>query len=72
MQPESIRLKPRLRAIFYVVFTLLFLSCVVWWIWHTWVPRRGEFGSEPSPWVPWLLKIHGAAAMAALVLFGVL
>ena len=73
MRPNSIRLKPRLRATFYAVFGLLFLSGFAWWIVRIWARPSGEADSvPPSPWEPWLLKTHGAAAMAALVLFGIL
>jgi hypothetical protein len=32
----------------------------------------GEFGEQPHPAEPWSLKLHGAAAMAILVILGTL
>src|SRR5438445_13737365 len=73
MRRNGIRLRPRLRATFYVVFALLFISGVAWFILHAWAPRPSEFGSdEPSSFEPWLLKIHGVAAMVSLTLLCVL
>lgn len=72
MRSEGVRLRPRLRALFYAVFAVLFASGAGWWILHTWMARSSEFGSEPNPMEPWFLKVHGAVAMIALVLLGVL
>jgi Na+/H+ antiporter NhaC len=73
MQRDGIRLRSRLRVTFYVVFALLFISGVAWFILHTWARHPSEFGSEElNAFEPWLLKVHGAAAMVALVLLGVL
>jgi hypothetical protein len=56
----------------YATFGILFLSGAVWWGLHRWFPVAGEFGALPHPWEPGLLKIHGAAAMVALIIFGTL
>ena len=73
MRHDGIRLRPRLRVTFYAVFALLFISGVAWYILHTWARHPDEFGSEePNALEPWLLKMHGAAAMVSLVLLGVL
>lgn len=53
---SSIRFSPRMNRWFYTVFGVLFLSGALWLI-------------EPGSW---LLKIHGATAMASLVILGVM
>lgn len=72
MRRENLRLSARHRAWFYGVFLLLFASGAAWLALHTWGARETEFDTEPSRLEPVLLKTHGAAAMAALVLFGTL
>jgi hypothetical protein len=73
MRRDGIRLRPRLRVAFYALFALLFISGVAWFILHTWLRRPSEFGSgTPNAAEPWLLKVHGAAAMVSLILLGVL
>jgi len=53
-------------------FAVLFLTGVVWWGLHRWGEVETEFGPQPHPLNPWLLRVHGAAAMVALVVFGTL
>ncbi len=72
MRRDGIQLTRRLRRWFYGVFGVLFLSGAGWLMLHTWGATTGEFGPEPHPLEPWLLRLHGAAAMAALVILGVL
>ena len=54
----------------YAVLILLFGSGLAHWLLHGWFMRVGEFGPTPDPLEPWMLKLHGAAAMAGLVLLG--
>jgi len=56
MKGHGVRLSPRLARWFYSVFGVLFFSGVVWLV-------------KPDPW---LLRVHGAAAMASLLVLGVL
>lgn len=56
MKGRGIRLSPRMRFWFYGIFGVLFLSGVIWLV-------------TPSAW---LLSVHGGAAMASLVVLGVL
>jgi hypothetical protein len=56
----------------HVTFAVLFLTGVVWWILHRWGGVETEFGPTPHPWNPWLLRLHGAGAMVALVVVGTL
>lgn len=54
----------------YAVLALLFASGVAHFVLHQFFLRQGDFGPTPNPAEPWLLKLHGAMAMAALVLIG--
>lgn len=71
MRHSALRLSPRHRRWFYTLTAVLFLSGVAWLALHLWT-TRGSGDVEPSPAEPWLLRIHGAAAMAVLVLLGTL
>ncbi len=62
---NSIRLKRFHRYFLYVVFAVLFLSGVVWACFN-YLPQNVDFSDAKSL----SLKIHGAAAMATLVLIG--
>ncbi len=72
MRRDDLRLRPRLRAMFYAVFAVLFASGAGWWVAHTWLQPAADSASAPSVVEPWLLKVHGAAAMAALLVLGTL
>jgi hypothetical protein len=67
--PNLVRLKLFHRSLLYGVIALLFLSGVAWTYWSDWVPSRGDFEIGAKAWA---MKIHGAAAMAILVLIGML
>ena len=54
----------------YLVLLLLFGSGLAHWVLHDWFLRQGEFGPEPNPLEPWMLKLHGAAAMFGLAVLG--
>lgn len=66
---DLIRLKPLQRRLLYGVVALLFLSGAAWTYWNQLVPSRGDFEISAKAWA---MKIHGAAAMAILVLVGML
>jgi hypothetical protein len=51
------------------VLALLFLSGVAWTYWNDLVPSRGDFEISAKAWA---MRIHGATAMAILVLLGML
>src|SRR5262245_50421517 len=72
MRNRGIQLSRRHRTWFYGIFTALFLSGLLWWIFHNWFQTKGDFGLEPHPLEKWWLKLHGAAAMGALVVLGTL
>ena len=66
---DSIRLKRLQRYFLYAVLALLFLSGVAWAYWNYLAVSPGDFDSSAKTWA---MKIHGAAAMAVLVLIGML
>jgi hypothetical protein len=51
------------------VVALLFLTGAAWVYWNDLVPSRGDFEVSAKAWA---MKIHGGAAMAILVLIGML
>ena len=67
-RPDSIRLKRSQRYFLYAVLALLFLSGVAWAYWN-YLRSPGDFETSAKTWA---MKIHGAAAMAILVLIGML
>ena len=67
--PGLIRLKPFNRRFFYGVFALLFLTGAAWAYWNVLLPSPGDFVRSAKSWA---MKTHGAAAMAILVLIGML
>ena len=68
-RPDSIRLKHSQRYFLYAVVALLFLSGVAWTYWSYLAISPGDFETSAKTWA---MKIHGASAMAILVLIGML
>jgi magnesium-transporting ATPase (P-type) len=62
-------LKRLQRYFLYAVLALLFLSGVAWTYWTYLAPSPDDFETTAKAWA---MKIHGAAAMAILVLIGML
>jgi hypothetical protein len=58
------------RRFVYAIFAALFVTAALWLAFHYFIVVQGEFGPEHHPLEAWWLKLHGAAAMAALLLFG--
>lgn len=54
----------------YAVLLLLFGTGLAHWLLHGWFQQQGPFGPEPNLLEPWMLKLHGAAAMLGLLLLG--
>lgn len=50
----------------------LLASGAAWIITHYFFARPGAFGVTPNPLEPWWLRLHGAAMMVFLVVFGTL
>jgi hypothetical protein len=57
------------RYFLYAVLALIFLSGVAWAYWNYLAALPGEFEMSAKAWA---MKIHGAAAMAVLVVVGML
>ena len=68
MPSRRVRFSLRLKIWFYSIFGVLFFSGVIWLIVHYFRRNNGEYSSLE----PWLLRIHGAAAMISLLILGVL
>ena len=68
-RPDRIRLKRFQRYFLYAVLTLIFLSGVAWAYWNYLAASPGGFEMSGKAWA---MKIHGAAAMAVLVLIGMI
>jgi len=62
-------LKRSHRLCLYVVLALLFVSGAAWAYWNYLVAEPGDVLASTKSWA---MKIHGAAAMASLVLIGTL
>ena len=69
LRPDSIRLKRLQRYFLYAVLALVFLSGVAWACWNYFFTSPGDFEMTAKAWA---MKVHGGAAMAALVLIGML
>jgi cytochrome b561 len=67
MRPDSIQLRRFHRYLLYVVLLVLFLSGAAWAYLYYLSPRPEDLKQTVKAWA---LKIHGAAAMATLVLIG--
>ena len=72
MRPDGLRLSFRHRLWLHATFAVLFLSGTIWWVLHRWLQVDAGFGPQPHPAQRWLIPLHGAAAMLALVIVGAL
>jgi hypothetical protein len=68
----SLRLSRNHRRSVYAILAATWISGVLWLIFHYFMTRQGEFGTEPHAFEAWSLRLHGAAAFAALWLGGLL
>ena len=66
---ELIRVKPLHRRLLYFAVALLFISGVAWTYWNYFVTSRDDSEMAAKALA---MKIHGGAAMAILVLIGML
>ncbi len=65
-----IRLSVRHRRFVYASISILWLSGVLWLLFHYFLQRPGSFGIEPHVLESWWLRLHGLAMMVALVTAG--
>ncbi len=72
MKKDDIRLDQETKIWFYCIFSALFFSGILWLVIHYFYNGQIEFDSPSAAWQPMLMKIHGATAMGALVILGVL
>ncbi|HZP86748.1 MAG TPA: hypothetical protein VFB54_07990 [Burkholderiales bacterium] len=49
---------------------LVFVTGVLWLVFHYFLRIHGEFGETPHPLEAWWLRLHGAGAMLALLVVG--
>ena len=68
----GLRLSPRRRRTLYAVVGGAWATGILWLIFHYFMTRPGEFGSEPHPLEAWWLRLHGACAFAVLWVGGML
>jgi hypothetical protein len=70
MQRNGIHLGSNHRAWLFGALGVAFISGTAWWVLHHWFQVNGEFGPSPHPAEPWLIRLHGGAAMLTLILLG--
>ncbi|MCR4337615.1 MAG: hypothetical protein NUV91_07420, partial [Candidatus Omnitrophica bacterium] len=72
MRGSSALFSQRLKIWFYSIFGVLFFSGVIWLLVHYGKADNEAFDGPYSSLEPFLLRVHGAAAMASLLVLGVL
>lgn len=70
MQRETVRLTRAHRWTVIAVAGAVLATGVLWLVFHYFVRVAGEFGDAPHPLESWWLQLHGAAAMASLLVLG--
>jgi hypothetical protein len=65
-----IRIGARHKRLAYNTFALLWASGGLWLLFHYFFGIDGDFGPEAHPLEAWWLRLHGLAAMLALVAVG--
>ena len=68
--PDTIRLGAWHQVAVYGVTAALAVSGLAWLIYHFFVSVPGDFGPQIHPMESWMLRLHGAAAMAGLIVYG--
>jgi hypothetical protein len=69
-RPDTIRLGPWHEWAVYLATGALVVSGIVWLLLHYFFMGKGEFGPTIHPLENWMLRAHGAAAMAGLIVYG--
>ena len=67
---DSIRLGPWHQGAVYAATAALAVTGIIWLVLHYFLPVSGEYGPQIHPLEPWMLRLHGAAAMAGLIIYG--
>ena len=68
----SLRLPRWHEWLVYAIASLLVVTGIAWLLLDRFGKVNGEFGPEPSPALPWLLLIHGAAAYGFAIIAAML
>lgn len=66
----TIRFARRHKHLLYAIFGLLWLSGVLWLVFHYFFRVTGVYGEMAHPLEVWWLRLHGLAAFSALVVIG--
>ncbi len=69
-RPSGIKLSSHHEKWLWAVTAAVFLSGVLWLVFHFFLSEPGEYGESRNPLESWWLRLHGAAAMAFLVVLG--
>jgi cation transport ATPase len=69
-RPSGIRLSPSHERWVLSLSTALLISGALWLVFHYFITVPGEFGESRHPLEAWWLRMHGAAAMAFLIVLG--
>jgi hypothetical protein len=67
---DLIRLGPWHQGAVYGTTAALVVSGIIWLVLHYFFAASGEYGPQIHPLEPWMLRLHGAAAMAGLIVYG--
>jgi hypothetical protein len=67
---DSIRLGPWHQGAVYAATAALAISGIIWLVLHYFFAVPGKYGPQIHPLEPWMLRLHGAAAMAGLIIYG--
>jgi len=67
---DSIRLGPWHQGAVYGATAALVVSGIIWLVLHYFLTVPGEYGPQSHPLESWMLRLHGAAAMAGLIIYG--
>lgn len=70
--PGAVRPSAKTRLLINVTGVGLWLSGVLWLVFHFYLRREGEWGPEPHELEPWWLRLHGAFAFLTLWTAGLL
>jgi hypothetical protein len=72
MKLPKVLLQPWQKKSLYLSIALLWLSGALWLYYNYFGQVQGAYGPQTHPAQPILLEIHGAVAMAFLIIFGTL
>ena len=67
---DSIRLGRWHQGAVYAATAALAISGIIWLVLHYFFAVPGKYGPQIHPLEPWMLRLHGAAAMAGLIIYG--